>query len=186
MHKGQLKIGHKQKGQQLICDYYLLSKQKAFFSYVAIQDCHAYSLSQNFMHNVIFAKYQDYQSKIMTDSWRHYMLHIFKPMSKKKQAYIADINRLNLATKLSCETQLRKLMIPDIDTMRLQLINRRLTKKKKNKDDEYVAQQKEKISKLMVVHDKVLQGCNYLSEFIQITDPKLKKIVDVVEKNNII
>lgn len=153
---------------------------------MAIQDCHAYALNQKFIHNNIFVKYQDYQNKIITDSWRHYMVHIFKPLSRTKQQYIEDLNKQNLATRMSVQTQLRKLMVHDIDTMRLHYINRRLRKKKKNKDDEFIENQKEKINKLMQVHEKVLEGCNHLSEFIQITEPKLKKIVDVVEKNNII
>jgi hypothetical protein len=44
MSRSFYKIGFKQKGRQLICDYYVVHRKKSNFIYLAVEEINAYAM----------------------------------------------------------------------------------------------------------------------------------------------
>jgi hypothetical protein len=55
-------IGYRQKGFQLICDYYVVAKRKTNFLYVCTLDIEAFALSKKYLYGTLFKNknYLDY------------------------------------------------------------------------------------------------------------------------------
>ena len=53
-------IVKKQKGTQIIGDYYVIHKKRALFMHVVMQDCKSFGLKKRYLHNVVFEKFPDF------------------------------------------------------------------------------------------------------------------------------
>ena len=85
IHKSQVVIAKRQKGIQLICDYYVLHQKKSNFVYTAKWDTQCFSLNKSVFHDNVFVKYADYAQEILDDSKLHYEFHTYHFVTKHKQ-----------------------------------------------------------------------------------------------------
>lgn len=51
---------NKQKGLQLIGDYYIIHKKRAMFMHVALMDCKTFALKKRYLHTQVFSKFPDF------------------------------------------------------------------------------------------------------------------------------
>lgn len=54
------KFVKKQKGNQIICDHYVINKQKSQWIYASLEEVCSYALKRSYLHNVIFPKFPDF------------------------------------------------------------------------------------------------------------------------------
>ena len=74
-----------QRNQQLICDHYVINKKKSQFIYMALDDSMGFALKRNYLHNVIFAKFPDFQLHVSSKAFNYYRYWIYKPITVQRR-----------------------------------------------------------------------------------------------------
>lgn len=64
----------------MICDHYVINKKKSQFIYKALDDSRGFALKRNYLHNVVFAKFPDFQLYVSSKAFNYYKYWIYKPI----------------------------------------------------------------------------------------------------------
>lgn len=75
----------KQKGTQIIGDYYVIHKKRALFMHVVMQDCKSFGLKKRYLHSVVFPKFPDFYQRVSERSYAFYKHWIYKPVSNERK-----------------------------------------------------------------------------------------------------
>ena len=177
---GQLQVGQRQQRSQLICDYYVLSNQKALFSYVALQDTRGFCLQADFLNESILPNYRDYSAQIIENSKKYYMTRIYNPMMKVKREYIEELNAKSLGSTIIIKNDLKAMEVPSLENLRQHYMNRRF-----RKDEMFQSDLLTDDSMFDMITGGITQGSENLIDMLRTTNTQLKSIVNQVEKNNI-
>ena len=88
-------LSKKQKGIQLICDHYIVNKKRSQFIYIAMDTTRGFALTSKFLHNQLFPKYRDFETKVKSRCYGYYKKWIFKPVKAHSISYAQQKNRKN-------------------------------------------------------------------------------------------
>lgn len=76
----KFEIGQKYPKNTLICDFYLIHKNRSNFNYVALTDVRAFCITRTYLHEFLFEKYPEYIKFYKFESLRNYKIRVYAPM----------------------------------------------------------------------------------------------------------
>ena len=86
-------ISKRQQGKQLICDHYVVNKQRSQFIYIVLRNTRAFAISSKFLHRVFFPEYPDFEIKVKSRSYSYYKKWIFKPVNQHRIIELKQMNK---------------------------------------------------------------------------------------------
>ena len=97
--KGQY-LAQIHKKDQFFGDYYVLSKKRSQFHYVALGFVHMFSLSKDFLFKKIFSHYPEFERLMVSEAFSRYVRQIRKPCTIRRREKVEQLNKRLLFSRI--------------------------------------------------------------------------------------